>query len=66
MYDGIRPEKPGYVPMQKQGSVILGIAGDNSDGDGGRFYEGVIANGAASLETLAELQAAIVAARYGQ
>jgi len=40
MYDGIRPEKPGYVPMQKQGSVILGIGGDHSDGDGGRFYEG--------------------------
>src|SRR5690606_27003253 len=30
MYDGIRPEKNGYVPMQKQGSVILGIGGDNS------------------------------------
>jgi hypothetical protein len=31
MYDGIRPEKPGYVPMQKQGSLILAIGGDNSD-----------------------------------
>ncbi len=66
MYDGIRPEKPGYVPMQKQGSVILGIGGDNSDGDGGRFYEGVMANGAAAKETIDALQAAIVAAGYGQ
>ncbi len=66
MYDGIRPEKPGYVPMMKQGSVILGIAGDNSDGDGGRFYEGVMANGAASLETLQALQAAIVETGYGE
>ncbi len=66
MYDGIRPEKPGYVPMQKQGSVILGVGGDNSDGDGGRFYEGVIANGAASLETVQRLQASIVAAGYGE
>lgn len=66
MYDGIRPEKPGYVPAQKQGSVILGIGGDNTDGDGGRFYEGVMANGVASQETVDALQAAIVAAGYGK
>ena len=66
MYDGIRPEKPGYVPMQKQGSIILGIAGDNSAGDGGRFYEGVMANGAATKQTLDALQASIVAAGYGR
>lgn len=66
MYDGIRPEKPGYVPMQKQGSIILAIGGDNSDGDGGRFYEGVMANGVASKETLDLLQATIVAAGYGR
>jgi hypothetical protein len=66
MYDGIRPERPGYVPMKKQGSVILAIGGDNSDGDGGRFYEGVMANGAASPATVDALQAAIVAAGYGK
>ena len=66
MYDGIRPEKPGYAPMQKEGSIILSIAGDNSDFDGGRFYEGVIANGAASAETVDALQAAIVEAGYGR
>jgi hypothetical protein len=66
LYDGIRPEKPGYVPMQKQGSVVLGIAGDNSSGDGGRFYEGVMANGVATEEILNALQAAIVAAKYGE
>jgi hypothetical protein len=66
MYDGIRPEKTGYVPMRKQGSVILAIGGDNSDGDGGRFYEGVMANGAATKETVDALQAAIVAAGYGK
>ncbi len=64
MYDGIRPEQPGYVPMQKQGSVILGIGGDNSDGDGGRFYEGVMANGAALRATVDALQNSIIAARY--
>jgi hypothetical protein len=66
MYDGIRPERPGYVPMQKQGGVIFGIAADNSSSGGGRFYEGVIATGAASKETADAVQAAIVAAGYGQ
>jgi len=65
MYDGMRPEKPGYVPMQKQGSIILSIAGDNSDADGGRFYEGVLARGAATKATVDALQASIVAAGYG-
>jgi hypothetical protein len=66
MYDGIRPEKPGYVPMQKQGSLILGIGGDNSDGDGGRFYEGIAADGAAPKEVVDALQEAIIAAGYGK
>ncbi len=66
MYDGIRPEKPGYVPMQKQGSVILGIGGDNSDGDGGRFYEGVIALGAAEKSVVESLSGGIADAGYGK
>ena len=66
MWDGIRPEKPGYVPMLKQGSLILGTGGDNSNGDGGRFYEGITANGVATRETLDALQAAIVAVEYGK
>lgn len=66
MYDGVRPAKPGYVPMQKQGSIILGIGGDNSNSAGGRFYEGVVASGAASKQTLDALQNAIVAAGYGK
>ena len=67
MYDGIRPAKPGYVPMQKQGSLILGIGGDNSNGAGGRFYEGACATGpVATKATLDALQAAIVAAKYGK
>ncbi|MGC4087947.1 MAG: arabinofuranosidase catalytic domain-containing protein [Polyangiaceae bacterium] len=66
MYDGIRPAKPGYVPMLKQGSIILGIGGDNSGTGGGYFYEGVMANGAATKATVDALQAAIVAAQYGK
>ena len=66
MYDGTRPEKPGYVPMQKEGSIVLSVAGDNSDFDGGRFYEGVMATGAATKETVDALQASIIAAGYGK
>lgn len=66
MYDGIRPEKDGYNPMRKQGSIILSIGGDNSDYDGGHFYEGVMANGAATKATIDALQATIVLAGYGK
>lgn len=65
MYDGVRPEKPGYTPMQKQGSLVLGTAGDNSSGGGGRFYEGAtIAGPAVSRGTLGSLHDSIVAANY--
>jgi non-reducing end alpha-L-arabinofuranosidase len=65
MYDGVRPEKPGYVPMQKQGSLILGTGGDNSSGGAGRFYEGATATGLPiSKKTANLLQAAIAATKY--
>jgi hypothetical protein len=66
MYDGIRPAKTGYVPMHKQGSIVLGIGGDNSAGGGGEWFEGVMASGAATVATVTALQANIVAAGYGK
>jgi hypothetical protein len=66
MYDGVRPAKSGYNPMQKQGSIILGTGGDNSNGDGGQWFEGVMASGAAAVATVNALQANIVAAGYGK
>ena len=36
LYDGPRPSH--YQPMKKQGSIILGIGGDNSDSAHGTFY----------------------------
>ena len=62
-WDGTRPPG-GYNPMHKQGSIILGTGGDNSDTDGGEFFEGVMATGAAAKATLDALQANIVAAKY--
>jgi hypothetical protein len=67
LYDGIRPAKSGYIPMKKQGSIILGIGGDNSNTAGGRFYEGAIATGTvATKATVDALQVAIVGAKYGK
>jgi hypothetical protein len=64
-YSGARPNVSGYNPMKKQGAIILGIGGDNSDGVDGTFYEGVMTTGYASASTEAAVQANIVAAGYG-
>jgi len=66
LYDGIRPAKPGYVPMQKQGSILLGIGGDNSGTAGGQWFEGAVTTGAATLATVNAVQANILAAGYGK
>ena len=42
-FNGVRPS--GYNPMKKQGAIILGIGGDNSDSSAGTFYEGVMTSG---------------------
>jgi hypothetical protein len=65
LYSGARPNVSGYNPMHKQGAIILGIGGDNSDGADGTFYEGVMTTGYASAATEAAVQANIVAAGYG-
>jgi hypothetical protein len=64
LYDGARPN--GYAPMKKQGAIILGSGGDNSNAAAGDFYEGVMTTGAATVATLDAVQAAIVAAGYGK
>ena len=66
MFDGIRPAKPGYAPMKKQGGIVLGIAGDNSASGGGRWFEGVMASGAATTTTVNAIQANIVGTGYGK
>jgi hypothetical protein len=62
MYDGPRPN--GYNPMKKQGAIILGIGGDNSNGARGNFFEGVMTSGNASTAVDDAVQANIVAAGY--
>lgn len=61
-YSGVRPT--GYNPMSKEGALILGIGGDNSNGAQGTFYEGAVTYGYPSDSVEASVQANIVAAKY--
>ena len=65
MFDGPRVN-PTYDPMRKQGAILLGNGGDNSDGSQGTFYEGAMtAAGTFPADATDQLvQANIVAARY--
>jgi hypothetical protein len=51
--------------MKKQGAIILGIGGDNSNSAAGTFFEGCMTSGAPSNATDDAVQANIVAAGYG-
>ncbi len=63
-YDGPRPK--GYDPMKKQGAIILGIGGDNSNSGVGTFYEGCMITGDPPDDADDAVQANIVAAGYGK
>lgn len=63
-YNGARPKASGYNPMSKEGAIILGIGGDNSNSAQGTFYEGVMTAGYPSDATENSVQADIVAAKY--
>ena len=64
MYEGPRP--PRYDKMKKQGAIILGIGGDNSDSGIGTFYEGAITTGYSSDVTDDAVQTNIHATGYGR
>ncbi|HEX4067527.1 MAG TPA: arabinofuranosidase catalytic domain-containing protein [Acidobacteriaceae bacterium] len=56
-----------YDPMRKQGAILLGNGGDNSNGSQGTFYEGAMtAAGTFPTDATDQLvQANVVAASYG-
>ncbi len=66
MFDGPRVNAT-YDPMRKQGAILLGNGGDNSNSSQGTFYEGAMtaADTFPSDATDQQVQANIVAARYG-
>ena len=65
MFDGGRVNAT-YDPMRKQGAILLGNGGDNSNGSQGTFYEGAVtAAGTFPTDTTDQLvQANVVSARY--
>lgn len=65
LFDGPRVN-PTYDPMRKQGGILLGTGGDNSDGSQGTFYEGAMtaAGTYPSQATEQLVEANIVAAKY--
>jgi hypothetical protein len=68
MFDGSRVinDRNSYDPMRKQGAILLGNGGDNSNGSQGTFYEGAMTAPGTfpTQETNQKIQANIVAARY--
>jgi hypothetical protein len=65
MFDGPRVNAT-YDPMRKQGAILLGNGGDNSNGSQGTFYEGAMtaAGTFPTEETNQKVQANVVAAKY--
>lgn len=65
MFDGPRIDAS-YDPMRKQGAILLGNGGDNSNGSQGTFYEGAMtAAGTFPTDATDQLiQANVVAAKY--
>ncbi|HEX3992139.1 MAG TPA: arabinofuranosidase catalytic domain-containing protein, partial [Acetobacteraceae bacterium] len=65
MFDGPRVDAA-YDPMRKQGAILLGNGGDNSNGSQGTFYEGAVtaANTFPTDATDQLIQANVVAAKY--
>ena len=68
MYDGTRiiNDRKSYDPMRKQGAILLGNGGDNSNASQGTFYEGAITAPGTfpTMETNQKVHANIVAAGY--
>jgi non-reducing end alpha-L-arabinofuranosidase len=64
-FDGPRVDRS-YDPMRKQGAILLGNGGDNSNGSDGTVYEAAMTEGGTmpTQETNQRIQANIVAARY--
>ena len=65
MFNGPRIN-PTYDPMRKQGAILLGNGGDNSNGSQGTFYEGAMtAAGTFPTDATDQLvQANVTAAKY--
>lgn len=59
------PQLVGYRPMEKEGAIVLGTGGDDTNSDVGSFFEGVMTSGYTTAATDNAVQANIVSAGYG-
>ena len=68
MFDGPRVfnDRRSYDPMRKQGGILLGNGGDNSNGSQGTFYEGAMTEPGVypTRETNQKIQSNVIAAKY--
>jgi Alpha-L-arabinofuranosidase B, catalytic./NPCBM-associated, NEW3 domain of alpha-galactosidase. len=68
MFDGTRVinDRNSYDPMRKQGAILLGNGGDNSNGSQGTFYEGAMTAPGTfpTKETNQKIQNNVVSAMY--
>jgi hypothetical protein len=65
-YNGTLPtgSYTGYIPMSKEGGIVLGVGGDNSNASAGDFYEGVMTYGYPTDAADDAVQANIVSVGY--
>jgi hypothetical protein len=61
----VPPFRSGYSPMHKEGAIILGIGGDNSNSAIGNFFEGAMTQGVPSDAAESSVHANIVSVGYG-
>ncbi|MEY9962699.1 hypothetical protein ABIA33_000725 [Streptacidiphilus sp. MAP12-16] len=64
-YNGALPNLGGYAPMHKEGAIVLGTGGDNSNGSIGSFFEGVMTSGYPTDAADNAVQANVVSVNYG-
>ncbi|MFI5733328.1 arabinofuranosidase catalytic domain-containing protein [Kribbella sp. NPDC051587] len=62
-YEGALPAG-NYTPMKQEGSIVLGVGGDNSNRATGTFFEGAMTSGYSSNATDNAVQANVVAQHY--
>jgi hypothetical protein len=63
-YSGPLPNIGGYVPMHREGAIILGTGGDNSNSSAGSFFEGVMTSGYPTDAADNAVQANVVSVGY--
>jgi hypothetical protein len=63
-YSGALPNIGGYTPMSREGAIVLGTGGDDSNGSVGSFFEGVMTSGYPTDATENAVQANIVGVGY--